>query len=152
MSKKDAREVQERYIVNGEGTRVAVLVEPSEYAQLFGALKAWLARPATANQAALDQYRSQQQLLQQLTNEPRYLVDGAGNHIGVLVNWDEYSLLVETARDLESISVQPKDQVKAPVSLQEEPFIGMWQDREDLVDSSAWVRQRRRQEWGKTDE
>ncbi len=31
--------------------------------------------------------------------------------------------------------------------LADEPFIGMWQDRDDLSDSSAWVRQLRREEW-----
>lgn len=27
------------------------------------------------------------------------------------------------------------------------PFVGMWQDRQDLADSSAWVRNARRNEW-----
>ena len=31
--------------------------------------------------------------------------------------------------------------------LAEEPFIGLWEDREDLTDSTAWVRNVRRQEW-----
>jgi hypothetical protein len=31
--------------------------------------------------------------------------------------------------------------------LAEEPFVGMWRDREDLQDSSAWVRELRRREW-----
>jgi hypothetical protein len=31
--------------------------------------------------------------------------------------------------------------------LREEPFVGMWQDREDLADSSAWVRAIRQQHW-----
>lgn len=30
---------------------------------------------------------------------------------------------------------------------QDEPFVGMWKDREDLNDSSRWVRQIRQQEW-----
>ncbi len=34
--------------------------------------------------------------------------------------------------------------------LSEEPFIGMWRDREDLKDSSAWVRELRRREWKRT--
>ncbi|MCC6606871.1 MAG: DUF2281 domain-containing protein [Anaerolineae bacterium] len=29
-----------------------------------------------------------------------------------------------------------------------EPFIGMWQDRLELEDSTAWVRQARQTEWG----
>jgi hypothetical protein len=30
---------------------------------------------------------------------------------------------------------------------QDEPFVGMWKDREDMEDSSHWVRQVRQQEW-----
>jgi hypothetical protein len=33
--------------------------------------------------------------------------------------------------------------------LASEPFIGMWRDREDLKDSSAWVRSIREREWVK---
>ena len=29
-----------------------------------------------------------------------------------------------------------------------ERFIGMWDDRSDMTDSSEWVRQQRRSEWG----
>ncbi len=32
-------------------------------------------------------------------------------------------------------------------NLTDEPFIGMWQDREDMQDSSQWVRHLRQQEW-----
>ena len=31
--------------------------------------------------------------------------------------------------------------------LSSQPFIGMWRDREDMKDSSAWVRKTRQQEW-----
>jgi len=31
-------------------------------------------------------------------------------------------------------------------ALQDEPFIGIWQDRDDMQDSSAWVRSQRRWE------
>jgi hypothetical protein len=31
--------------------------------------------------------------------------------------------------------------------LADEPFIGMWRDREDMRDSSAWVRRVRESEW-----
>ncbi len=31
--------------------------------------------------------------------------------------------------------------------LSEEPFVGLWKDRDDLSDSSAWVRDIRRREW-----
>jgi hypothetical protein len=32
-------------------------------------------------------------------------------------------------------------------TLASEPFIGMWSDRQDLQDSSAWVRSIREREW-----
>jgi hypothetical protein len=32
-------------------------------------------------------------------------------------------------------------------NLHDEPFVGMWKDREDMEDSSHWVRQVRQQEW-----
>jgi hypothetical protein len=31
---------------------------------------------------------------------------------------------------------------------QNNPSIGMWKDREDMQDSTDWVRQTRKQEWG----
>ncbi len=31
--------------------------------------------------------------------------------------------------------------------LQDEPFIGMWRDRAEVSDSTAWVREARRSEW-----
>ena len=34
------------------------------------------------------------------------------------------------------------------VPLAEDPAIGMWEDREDMKDSSAWVR-RQREQWSK---
>ncbi len=33
------------------------------------------------------------------------------------------------------------------IKLADEPFIGMWRDREDMKDSSAWVRRCRESEW-----
>ena len=32
--------------------------------------------------------------------------------------------------------------------LRDDPFIGMWADRQDMADSSAWVRRMREREWG----
>ncbi len=40
---------------------------------------------------------------------------------------------------------QPTKRNSAGLSRQ--PFIGMWRDRDDLKDSSAWVRKTRQQEW-----
>ncbi len=33
------------------------------------------------------------------------------------------------------------------IKLTQEPFIGMWRDRKDLQDSTAWVRSLREREW-----
>jgi hypothetical protein len=33
------------------------------------------------------------------------------------------------------------------IPLEKEPFIGMWRDREDMADSTAWVRNLRRTQW-----
>ncbi len=33
-------------------------------------------------------------------------------------------------------------------NLEDEPFIGMWRNRIDMVDSTAWVRNLRAKEWG----
>lgn len=40
----------------------------------------------------------------------------------------------------------PNDKLQK-VSLLDEPFIGMWRDREDMEDSSKWVRGIRQGEW-----
>lgn len=36
-------------------------------------------------------------------------------------------------------------------NLTDEPFIGMWRDREDMQDSNAWVRSTREREWVKAE-
>lgn len=33
-------------------------------------------------------------------------------------------------------------------SIEEEPFVGMWQNRSDIIDSNSWVRNFRKTEWG----
>ncbi len=39
----------------------------------------------------------------------------------------------------------------SPTALRDEPFIGCWAGRDDLADSTAWVRRLRQQEWGTSD-
>ncbi len=36
-----------------------------------------------------------------------------------------------------------------PLELDNEPFAGMWSDRSEMQDSTAWVRQIRQQHWQK---
>ena len=45
-------------------------------------------------------------------------------------------------------SARAKKPTRARVALADEPFIGIWRDREDMKDSSAWVRETRQREWG----
>lgn len=47
-------------------------------------------------------------------------------------------------------SVQVKSRKRLPAKkrvLSEEPFIGMWKDREDMTDSTRWLRSMRENEW-----
>lgn len=37
------------------------------------------------------------------------------------------------------------------IKLTDEPFIGMWQDRDDMQDSALWVRNLRQHEWKHTE-
>lgn len=39
-----------------------------------------------------------------------------------------------------------RNQTRTP--LQDEPFVGMWREREDMSDSTRWVRQLRTDGWG----
>ena len=43
-----------------------------------------------------------------------------------------------------TVQVVPKTK---RIRLSDEPFIGMWRGREDMRDSTAWVRSLRRREW-----
>jgi len=42
-----------------------------------------------------------------------------------------------------------KDEKPADENINDENFIGIWKDREDLSDGAAWVRELRRDEWAK---
>ena len=66
------------------------------------------------------------------------------------------SLPIEAQRQIEDFVafLRQRYQSSSPVettrtNLTTEEFIGMWRDREDLQDSSAWVRNVRQSHWGK---
>jgi len=42
----------------------------------------------------------------------------------------------------------PPAQTASLSDLRAEPFVGMWRDREDMTDSSVWVRNIREKHWG----
>lgn len=69
--------------------------------------------------------------------------------------WKDYSSLPVNARQEVSdfiaflrtrYSTRPISVVRDG-SLQDEPFIGMWVDRVDMADSTAWVRAVRADDW-----
>lgn len=70
---------------------------------------------------------------------------------------DEYiALPVDAQRQVANFIffLQQQYAVNQPVQknrqtdLKKEPFIGMWRNRQDLSDSSNWVRKTRTSEWG----
>jgi hypothetical protein len=64
------------------------------------------------------------------------------------------SLPPEGRRLVESFLAFLRQRYAPPVApsggplLQDENFIGMWRDRDELTDSTAWVRGIRESEWG----
>lgn len=43
--------------------------------------------------------------------------------------------------------VEAKQDATSAIDFASDPFVGMWQDRDDLSDSSTWVRDIRKREW-----
>lgn len=65
------------------------------------------------------------------------------------------SLPLEAQRQIEDFISVLRERYKsseltaAPTSdLESEAFVGMWRDREDMPDSSVWVRSIREKHWG----
>jgi hypothetical protein len=58
------------------------------------------------------------------------------------------SLTPEERTNLEKkLQVQTSSTEIDQSNFRDEPFVGMWKDREDMEDSSQWVSQLRQQEW-----
>lgn len=45
--------------------------------------------------------------------------------------------------------VSTREKTTKRIPLKKEPFIGIWADRKEMQDSTAWVRNLRQNEWGK---
>ena len=68
---------------------------------------------------------------------------------------DDISALPETAQQLiiEFVALlkqhysPSKPSPSHPLNLENEPFVGMWSNRSEMQDSTAWVRQIRQQHW-----
>ena len=54
--------------------------------------------------------------------------------------------LAETTELNKAVLVEDRN-LPNQVELQNEPFVGMWQDREDMQDSTEWVKNLRSREW-----
>ena len=73
----------------------------------------------------------------------------------LLDEWD--SLPEEAQRQVEELitllrrqyPANPSDQTSQTTDQEGEAFIGMWRDREDMADSTAWVRHLRENEWSR---
>ncbi len=70
---------------------------------------------------------------------------------------DEYTSLPEEAKRQvadfvaflrQRYTAAPSKRQTRPADLEKEPFIGMWCNRQDLEDSTTWVRNTRKVEWG----
>ena len=70
--------------------------------------------------------------------------------------WQEFTALPPEAQALVADYIaflkQRHHQPQSPEQLdqqnwREDPFIGLWQDREDMQDSTQWVRDSRSSEW-----
>ncbi len=59
--------------------------------------------------------------------------------------------VVEFIAFLKTRYTQPQGEKPSKRSiLANEPFIGIWKDREDMNDSATWLRNIRKTEWGET--
>ena len=66
---------------------------------------------------------------------------------------DSLAQIINSLTEAERKSLQEKLSLSHQASeitslnFSKEPFVGMWKNREDISDSSQWVRQVRQQEW-----
>lgn len=66
---------------------------------------------------------------------------------------DSLVQIINSLTPEERMNLEQKLQVKISSTeieqsnFQDEPFVGMWKDREDIEDSSQWVCQLRKKEW-----
>ena len=74
--------------------------------------------------------------------------------------WARYQALPEAAQEhllaLMELLARPAARARRPATrthppLADEPFVGMWADRDDMQDSSRWVRDLRSREWSRGD-
>jgi Protein of unknown function (DUF2281) len=60
---------------------------------------------------------------------------------------DAQRLVIDFVSFLKQRYPSPQAQQSQPLDLDNEPFVGMWSDRPEMQDSTAWVREVRQQHW-----
>jgi hypothetical protein len=60
---------------------------------------------------------------------------------------DDPSFYFAESTELNKVVLVEDRNLSNQVQLQNEPFVGMWQDREDMQDSAEWVKNLRGREW-----
>jgi hypothetical protein len=60
---------------------------------------------------------------------------------------DAQQIVVYFVRFLKQYYKTRPTQLTKSFSLENQPFVGMWQDRSEMQDSTVWVRQIRQQQW-----
>ena len=65
------------------------------------------------------------------------------NSLAQIIN----SLTVEERKSLEIKLNEIRSEENEALDISEQPFVGMWSDRQDLADSSLWVKKMRQNEW-----
>ncbi|GAB4367775.1 MAG: hypothetical protein Kow00121_06360 [Elainellaceae cyanobacterium] len=56
-------------------------------------------------------------------------------------------LVIDFVAFLKQRYIQQQTAPSQPLNLDNEPFVGMWSDRPEMQDSTAWVKQVRQQHW-----
>ncbi len=69
------------------------------------------------------------------------------HHVVEVERWEDEAWQDDLATIIERVMVAGGDGEPARGSIRDEPFVGMWKDREDMRDSTVWVRELRRQQW-----
>ncbi|NJM00306.1 MAG: hypothetical protein HC924_16605 [Synechococcaceae cyanobacterium SM2_3_2] len=70
--------------------------------------------------------------------------------------YDEYTYEYLIYKFMRSIRYSNEEETETtiphPLSFEDQPFVGMWADREDMANSTQWVRSIRQQQWSRKGE
>ena len=80
---------------------------------------------------------TQQQIQQDLSRLPEDMLQEV---------WD-FAMFLQEKRKQHGVLRQIKTKQVNNQPLSQEPFIGIWKNRQEMTDSSEWVKQLRKEEW-----